>query len=126
MLYLTIEVPTLLYQILIYGTAVLPQVHQFWNTIWGKLAHESPYTISIEGMRIRLPKLQDDDKKAKKLKSKELLESWEDIEEVLYYQGFLYIPKVIYSELISRYHINLFIGYFGMEKTRELIARKYY
>ncbi len=61
-----------------------------------------------------------------KLSSEGLLEGWEDIEQVLYYQGLLYVPRVIRSKLISRHHNNLFAGNFGMEKTRELIARKYY
>lgn len=70
--------------------------------------------------------LQDDDKEAKKLKSQGLLEGWKDIKEVLYYQGFRYIPKVIHSELISRHYNNPLIGHFGIEKTWKLIAKKYY
>ena len=78
-------------------------------------------------MRIRLPELQDNDKEAKKVRSKQILpEGWEDIKQVLYYQGLLYVPKVIRSELISRHHNDLFAGHFGIEKTWELIARKYY
>ncbi len=49
---------------------------------------------------MRLPKLQDDDKKAKTLRSEGLSESWEDIKQMLYYQGLPYIPKVIRLELI--------------------------
>ena len=75
---------------------------------------------------MKLLKLQDDDKKAKKLRSKGLPESWEDIDQVLYYLGFPYVLKVIYSELINRHYNNLLLGHFGIEKTRELIARKYY
>ncbi len=40
-------------------------------------------------MKMRLPELQDDDKEAIKLRSEGLFESWEDIEQVLYYQGLL-------------------------------------
>ncbi len=36
-------------------------------------------------MKIRFPKLQDNNKKIKKLSSKELLEGWKEIEEVFYY-----------------------------------------
>ncbi len=75
---------------------------------------------------MRLPELQDDDKEVKKLRSKGLSEGWEDIEQVLYYQGLPYVLKVIRSELISRHHNNPLIGHFGIKKTRELIARKYY
>ncbi len=53
-------------------------------------------------------------------------EGWEDIEQVLYYQGFPYVPKVIRLKLISRHHDDPLAGHFGIDKTRELIARKYY
>ncbi len=48
------------------------------------------------------------------------------MKEVLYYQGFSYILKVIYLELISRYYDNPHVGHFSIEKIQELIARKYY
>ncbi len=77
-------------------------------------------------MRMRLPELQNDNKEAIKIRSKGLSEGWEDIKQVLHYQGLLYVPKVIRSKLISRYHDDPLTGYFGIEKTLELIARKYY
>ncbi len=61
-----------------------------------------------------------------KLRSEGLPEGSEDIEQVLHYQGLPYVPKVIHSELISRYHDDPLTGHFGIEKTRKLIARKYY
>ncbi len=73
-----------------------------------------------------LSELQDDDKEAMKLSSEGLLEGWEDIEQVLHYQGLPYVPKVIRSELISRHHDDPLAGHFGIEKTCKLIARKYY
>ncbi len=51
------EVSSLLHQVFICETAVLPQLRQFSDTIWSKLAHESSYTASIGGMRMRLPEL---------------------------------------------------------------------
>ncbi len=61
-----------------------------------------------------------------KLGSEGLPESWENIEQVLHYQDLPYIPKVIRLELISRHHNNPLACYFGIEKTRKLIAKKYY
>ncbi len=75
---------------------------------------------------MRLPELQDNNKEVMKLRSEGLPESWEDIEQVLHYQGLPYVPKVIHSELISRHHNDLLAGHFGIEKIHELIARKYY
>ena len=77
-------------------------------------------------MRLRLPDLQGDDDQAKKLRAAELPEGWEDIEGVLQYRGLPYIPEIIRSELISRHHDDPLAGHFGIDKTRELIARKYY
>ncbi len=115
------------YQVLIYETVVLPHLCQFWDTIRSKLADKGPYIASIGGMRIRLFELQDDDKEAKKLRSEQVLpESWKDINQMLHYQGLLYILKVIRLELISRHHDNPLAGHFGIEKTCKLIARKYY
>ncbi len=75
---------------------------------------------------MRLLELQDDDKEAIKLRSKRLSEGWKDIKPVFHYQGLLYVPKVICSELINRHHDNPLASHFGIEKTCKLIARKYY
>ncbi len=75
---------------------------------------------------MRLPELQDDDKEAMKLRSQGLVEGWENIEQVLHYQGLPYVSKVIRSELINRHQDDPLADYIGIEKTRELIARKYY
>ncbi len=115
-----------LHQVLIYGIVVLPQLRQFWDTLWSELVAEGPYTASIGDMRMRLPELQNEDKEAMKLKLEGLPEGWEDIKQVLHYQGLLYVPKVIRSELISRHHDNPLVGHFSIEKTRKLIVRKYY
>ena len=53
-------------------------------------------------------------------------EGWEDIEKVLHFQGLLYVPKIICTELISWHHNNPLTGYFRIKKTRELVAQKYY
>ncbi len=75
---------------------------------------------------MKLPELQNDDKEAMKLRSKGLSKDWEDIKQVLHYLGLLYVPKTIRSELISKHHDDLLAGHFGIEKTCELIAGKYY
>lgn len=123
---LTIKVPISLNQVFIHGTTILPQLCQFWDTIRGKLAHESPYTTSIRGMRIRLFGFQNDNKEVEKLRSKKILEGWENMKKVFYYQGLPYVPEIISLELISRHHNNFLRGPFGIEKTRELIAQKLY
>ena len=61
--------PSPLYQILICGTTALPQLHQFWDSLRSEIARDSPYVANIGGMRLRLPKLQDNDEEAKTLRS---------------------------------------------------------
>ena len=79
-------------------------------------------------MRLRLHKLQTEDKQARKLRAKQQLgqQGWKDINGVLHYQGLPYIPEIIQMELISKHHDNLLAGHFGIEKTQKLFSRKYY
>ena len=62
-----------LYQFLICGTYLLPQLRQFWDIIQVELADENFYKVSIGGMRLRLSELQESDPEAQELKSKEQL-----------------------------------------------------
>ena len=116
-----------LHRVLICGTHVLPQLCQFWDTFRAKLGAEGPYQVSIGAMRLRLSKLQENNDKAKLLRSSaDLPEGWENVEGVLQYQGLLYVPEIIRSEVISCHHNNLLAGHFGIDKTRELVGQKYY
>lgn len=65
---------------------------------------------------------------AKKVRSKQSLKKgWEkDVDRILCYQSLPYISKIIKTELVSKYHNDSLVGYFGIKKTRELIFRKYY
>ena len=88
---------------------------------------EGPYQVSIGAMRLRLFELQENDNKAKLLRgSADLPEGWEDVERVLQYQGLPYVPEIIRSKVISRHHDDPLAGHFGIDKTRELVNRKYY
>ena len=77
-------------------------------------------------MKLRLPKLQDEDRGAKVLRAGGLPEGWEEVEEVLQYQGLPYVPEIIRSKVISRHHNDIPARHFGIDKTRELVGRKYY
>ena len=124
---LSFSAPLHLHQVLICGTYVLPQLRHFWNDLWGELAFESPYKVSIGGMRLRLQELQEEDEQAQKLRAEQpVKDGWEDINSVLHHQGLPYVPEIIRTELISRHHNDPLAGHFGIEKTRELVARKYY
>ena len=78
-------------------------------------------------MRLRLQELQGEDEQARKLRAEQpVKDGWQDIDGVLHHQGLPYVPEIIRTELISRHHDNLLAGHFGIKKTRELVARKYY
>ena len=78
-------------------------------------------------MRLRLSKLQENDEEAKLLRGATgLPERWEDVEGVLQYQGLPYVPEIICSEVISCHHNDPLARHFGIDKTKELVGRKYY
>ena len=77
-------------------------------------------------MRLRLQELQDGDNHARKLRAGQLTKDWQDFNGVLHHQGLPYVPKIIWAELISRHHDDPLVGHFGIEKTHEFVAQKYY
>ena len=87
---------------------------------------KSPYQASIGDMRLRLVELQAEDGQVRKIRAEKLGGNWEDSDRILHHQGLPYVPEIIRTELISRYHDNPLAGHFGIEKTRELVVRKYY
>ena len=76
-------------------------------------------------MRLRLSELQESDSEAQKIR-KENLKGYKKVDKILHYQGLSFIPEVIWTEVITQHHNDLLAGHFGIDKTRELIGRKYY
>ena len=74
-------------------------------------------------MRLRLQGLQETDSEAQELRTKD---GYQDIDEVLHHQGLFFVPKAIWIKFISRHHDDPLAGRFGIEKTYELLARKYF
>lgn len=69
-----------------------------------EIAAEGPYKATMDGMRLRLQKLWEEDDQAQKIRAEKLeLQGWDDFKGVLLHQG-----------------------RFGIEKTCGLVARKYY
>ena len=77
-------------------------------------------------MRLRLSELQESDDEAQKIRAKGLKNGYEEVEEILYHQGLFLVPGSIRTELISRHHDDPLAGNFGINKTKDLIGRKYY
>ena len=78
-------------------------------------------------MRLKLAELQEANSKAQRIKKEKLSnENWQKIDRVLYHHGLLFILKAICTKLISRHYNNALAGHFKIEKTQELMARKYY
>ena len=76
-------------------------------------------------MRLELAELQESDKKAQKIRA-EGLDRYKDVNKVLHYQGLPFVLEIIRTELINRHHDKPLVGHFGINKTRELISKKYY
>ena len=71
--------------------------------------------------------MQSEDKLARKFRAEQpVKDGWENINGMLHHQGLFYVSEIIWIELISRHHDNLLAGHFGIEKTRKLVAWKYY
>ena len=74
-------------------------------------------------MRSHLPGLQENDEKTKALRDLAgLPEDWKDVEKVLQYQELPYMPKIIRFEIKSCHYNDSYAGYFGIDKTQELIG----
>ena len=80
---------------------------------------------SIGRMRLRLAELQESNKKAWKIRAKGL-NRYKDVDRVLYHQRLLFVPEIIQIKLISRYYNDLLADHFDINKTGELISKKYY
>ena len=77
-------------------------------------------------MRLRLLELQELDDKTRKIRVERLKNDYEEIDGVLHYQGLFVIPEAIRIELIRRYHDNSLVEHFDINKTNDLVGRKYY
>ena len=78
-------------------------------------------------MKLQLSELQENNEEAKLLRGfAGLPEGWENVEGVVQYQGLLYILAIICFEMISCHHNDLLARCFGINKTRELVGRKYH
>lgn len=60
------------------------------------------------------------------LDEQSLKEDWKEIKEMLYYQSLLYIQEIVKNKLISSDYNDLLVGYFRINKTPEVIIKKYY
>ena len=76
-------------------------------------------------MRLRLAKLQESDKEAQKIRV-EGLNRYEELDGILYHQGLPFVSKAIWTKIISWHYNDLLARHFGIDKTKDLIGRKYY
>ena len=89
-----------------------------------KLADESLYKADIDGMRLRLVELQLSDKEAQRIRV-EGLNGNEELDKILHHQGLLFVPEIIQTELINWHHNNFLAEHIGINKTKDLVGRKY-
>ena len=113
------------HQVLICRTYVLPQLWQFWDNIRSELVNKGSYTVSIGRMRLWLAELQELDEEAQRIRA-EGLNGYKELDGVLYQQRLPFVPKTIWTIIISRHHDDHLIGHFGINETKDLVGRKYY
>lgn len=102
---------------------MLFQLCQFQDIFCTKLANEKFYEASIDRIKLKIEELQKLDKETQILRvARELQKSWEDIDKVLYYQGLLFVLEVMQTKFISWYYDNLLVGYFEVNKKKDLIS----
>lgn len=77
-------------------------------------------------MRLRLAELQESDEKSRKIRAKRLKDSYKAANGILHHQELLFVPKIMWTEFISRHHNDFFEEYFDIDKTGEFIYRKSY
>ena len=88
-----------------------------------KLANKGFYKISIGSIRLRLQELQETNSKTQELGTKD---GYQDIDRVLHHQSLSFLPEAIQTKLISCHYNDSLAGHCGINKTWELIARKYF
>ena len=77
-------------------------------------------------MRLKLSELQESDDETRRIRAEGLKNDYEGVDGILYHQGLSFVPEAIQIELISRHHDDPLIGHFGIDKTKNLVGRKYY
>ena len=70
--------------------------------------------------------LQAEDGQAQKIKGEKLGGNCKDSDRILHHESLPYIPEIIKMKLSSRHYDDPLAGHFGIEKTQELVARKYF
>lgn len=110
------------YEILIYVTAVMPELYQFLKSLNNKLSQQRLYVASIKAIRLRLLALQSNNVKNKEISLKDLPKDPKDAEDVLQHYGRLYIQYIIEIKLISRHQNDPFTGHFDINIICKPIA----
>ena len=90
------------------------------------MSTEGSYQVNIGAMRLKPSELQESDDEARKIRAKRLKNDYEEVDGVLHHQGLPFILEAIQIELISWHHNNSLAGHFDIDKTKELVGRKYY
>ena len=112
---------------LVCGMTVFLRLNRFWNSVREKIALDNPYIANIGGITLQFSELQENNEEARLFRGfAGFSKDWEDIEGVLQYQELPYIPAIICSKVISRHHDDPLARHFDIDKTRELVGRKYY
>lgn len=123
-------------KVIVCGTVVVPSLVKSWAVLRSVLADDGPYTTTGE-LLPHLPELLIDDKEACAVRERLANADvnafsgvsgfpWKEVNGALFYDNKPYIPLTLRTELMASHHDDPLAGHFGIEKTQELIARKYH
>ena len=124
-------------KVMVCGTVVVPDLIQLWAAVRSVIASDGPYTTITGELLPRLPEFLKDDKDAQAVR-KRLADAnvnafsgisgdpWKEVNGALFYDNKPYIPLTLRTEIMASHHDDPLAGHFGIEKTQELIARKYH
>ena len=76
-------------------------------------------------MRLRLMDLQESNRETQRIRA-ENLNGYKKPDGVLYYQELPFVLEAIWIKIISWYHNDPLAKHFSINKTKNLIGRKYY
>ena len=77
-------------------------------------------------MRLRLSELPESGNKTRNIRAKGLKNDYEEVDIILHHQRLSFVPETIQTELISQHHNDPLAEHFGINKTNDLVGRKYY
>lgn len=87
-----------------------------------ELNNERAYIVIIGAICLKLQEFQKINSEAWEIRAMQLQSGCKEVSGIPHYQRLLYLHKIVYSELISKYHNDLLIRNIEIDKSRKPIG----